>query len=48
MSLFEYYLDMMKMKYKNSEEDMLKRIICDYIAGMTDDFILREYNAMSE
>ena len=42
-SLFEYYLDMMKMKYKNSEEDMLKRIICDYIAGMTDRYAITKY-----
>ena len=42
-SLFEYYLDMMKMQYKNSSEDMLKRIICDYIAGMTDRYAVSKY-----
>lgn len=42
-SLFEYYLDMMKSQYKNSDEEMLKRIICDYIAGMTDRYAVAKY-----
>ena len=42
-SLFEYYLDMLKIKYKNSTEDMIKRIICDYIAGMTDRYAITKY-----
>lgn len=42
-ALFEYYLDMMKVRYKNSSEDMLKRIICDYIAGMTDRYAISKY-----
>ena len=42
-TLFEFYLDMMKQKYKDSSEDMLKRIICDYIAGMTDRYAITMY-----
>lgn len=42
-SLFMYYLDMLKVQYKNSTEDMLKRIICDYIAGMTDRYAVTKY-----
>lgn len=42
-SLFLYYLDLLKTQYKNSTEDMLKRIICDYIAGMTDRYAVAKY-----
>lgn len=42
-SLFEYYFDMMKNRFKTSDEDMIKRIICDYIAGMTDRYAIAKY-----
>jgi dGTPase len=29
--------------FEKSEEDSLPRVICDYIAGMTDHFILEQY-----
>ncbi|MBQ7449907.1 deoxyguanosinetriphosphate triphosphohydrolase [bacterium] len=42
-ALFEFYLDMLKSKFKNSPEEILKRIICDYIAGMTDRYAITMY-----
>ena len=42
-ALFEYYLEKLKIRFKNSDEKMLKRIICDYIAGMTDRYAITKY-----
>ncbi len=42
-SLFTYYFDLLKSQYKNSSEDIIKRIIGDYIAGMTDRYAVAKY-----
>ena len=42
-SLFNFYFDMLKKKYKDSPDEIIKRIICDYIAGMTDRYAVTMY-----
>lgn len=41
-NIFKIYLNNMSEEYKNN--NTLERIVIDYIAGMTDDFLLNEYN----
>lgn len=41
-NIFKIYLNAMNEEYKNN--NTLERIVIDYIAGMTDDFLLSEYN----
>ena len=45
--LFEYYLEKPKelpgSHYARIPEQQLHRVICDYIAGMTDKYVLRKY-----
>lgn len=41
-SIFKIYLNNMSAEYKKN--NTLERIAIDYIAGMTDDFLLNEYN----
>ena len=42
--IVKYYLAMNEKYQKNTYE----RIVIDYIAGMTDDFFLKEYNKISK
>ena len=42
-SLFEFYFNMLKNQYRDSSDDIIKRIICDYIAGMTDRYAITMY-----
>lgn len=41
-NIYKIYLNNMSEEYKN--ENTKERILIDYIAGMTDDFLLNEYN----
>ena len=38
---FSVYLNNMSIEYKKNSNE---RIVIDYIAGMTDDYTLKEYN----
>ena len=42
-SLFNFYFDMLKKHYKDSSDEIIKRIVCDYIAGMTDRYAVTMY-----
>ena len=42
-SLFNFYFDMLKRQYKDSSDEIIKRIVCDYIAGMTDRYAVTMY-----
>ena len=42
-SLFNFYFDMLKNNYKESSDEIIKRIVCDYIAGMTDRYAVTMY-----
>ena len=42
-SLFKFYFDMLKKQYKDSSDEIVKRIVCDYIAGMTDRYAVTMY-----
>lgn len=41
--LFEYYFTLLKSKYEFSDENLLKQIVGDYLAGMTDRYALNKY-----
>lgn len=41
-NIYKIYLNNMSEEYQNN--NTLERIVIDYIAGMTDDFLLNEYN----
>lgn len=41
--LFEYYLNLLKTKYVVEDENLLKQIAGDYLAGMTDRYALNKY-----
>jgi len=43
-SISQYYLKAMKLKYKDENSNV--RIVCDYIAGMTDDFFNKEFETL--
>lgn len=44
-NIIKSYLNQMSNNYKNNK---LERIVIDYIAGMTDDYTLKEYNKIME
>lgn len=41
--LFEHYVDFLKKKLPNQNEEEIRRTVCDYIAGMTDRYAVRKY-----
>jgi len=43
-NIFKFFLNEMDEKYKNNNDNA--RIVVDYIAGMTDDFFIREFNTI--
>ena len=45
-NIFEKFLNEMDQEYLDNTSD--ERKVIDYIAGMTDDYILKEYNSLSE
>jgi dGTPase len=50
--LFRHYLahpETMPAYYtRQAEREPVYRVVCDYIAGMTDDFMLRQYRAIMD
>jgi dGTPase len=45
-NIFKVFLDDMTDDYKNSNSN--ERIVIDYIAGMTDDYFINEYNSIND
>ena len=41
--LFEYYENLLKTTYEYSDENLIKQIAADYIAGMTDRYAMKKY-----
>ena len=41
--LFSLYVNMLGQKYNCDDENLVKRIVCDYIAGMTDRYAIQKY-----
>ena len=41
--LFNLYVNMLEQTYSCSDKNLIKRIVCDYIAGMTDRYAIQKY-----
>lgn len=41
--LFELYVSMLENNYYCSDKNLTKRIVCDYLAGMTDRYAIQKY-----
>ena len=44
-NIYKYYLEMSKDYQKSTTKE---RVVIDYIAGMTDDYFITEYNTITK
>ena len=44
--LFEFYVEKLQNKYQTEDNYLLKKIVADYVAGMTDRYALKKYKQL--